>query len=436
MAGNNGGPWGGGGGRGPGDDDDDRGTRDGGMNGGRRPSNGRRPGEGSQIPEIDDLVNRGREQLRVLMGGGRGNGTGGPGGSGGEGFKITRGTVGLGVMAAIGLWAFQSFYTVGPDEQSVELFLGSEYAIGEPGLNFAPWPVVTYDIVNVTAERTARIGTSESARPEGGLMLTTDANIVDIGFQVVWTVNDPAKLIFNLADPEQTVQAVSESTMREVIAASNLAPILNRDRGLIADTVQASIQATLDEYESGITVVRVNLERADPPAQVIDSFRAVQAAEQTRDRLQREADTYANRQRAAANGEAARIVEVAEGYRTELTNFAEGQASRFNAVLQEYQNAEEVTRTRIYLETMAAIFADTNKIILDPAIAGGEGAGAGQGVIPFLPLNELMGTGTGAPRTPDTVAPPGGQTRPPQPGVGVIATQPSTGSTQPSTTGN
>lgn len=427
MAGNNGGPWGGGGGRGPGDDDDDRDDGKGalGQNGGRKSPGSRRPGEGPQIPEIDDLVNRGREQLRVLMGGGRGNGSGTPGGPGGEGFKLTRGTVGLGVLAAIGLWAFQSVYTVGPDEQSVELFLGSYSSTGNPGLNFAPWPVVTYDVVNVTAERTARIGSSENSRAENGLMLTTDANIVDIGFQVVWTVNDPAKMLFNLADPEQTVQAVSESTMREVIAASNLAPILNRDRGLIADTVQASIQATLDEYEAGITVVRVNLERADPPSQVIDSFRAVQAAEQTRDRLQREADTYANRQLAASRGEAAQTLEAAEGYRAELTNFAEGQASRFTAVLEEYRNAEDVTRTRIYLETMASIFADTNKIILDPAIAGGEGAG--QGVIPFLPLNELMqGGGTGTPRAPGapTGTGPSGQNRPQPPSAGVTATQP------------
>ena len=381
MAGNNGGPWGGGGGG--------RGPNGGGNDDDRRPAGGRRPGEGPQIPEIDELMNRGREQLRVLMGGGRGTGgPNGPGG-GGEGPKITRGTVGLAALALVGLWAFLSIYTVRPEEQSVELFLGSYSSTGQPGLNFAPWPVVTYEVVNVTSERSESIGKRNPQDNENGLMLTTDANIVDIGFQVVWNVSDPAKLLFNIANPEQTVQAVSESVMREVIAASNLAPILNRDRGLIADTVQERIQATLEEYESGINVVRVNLDTADPPEEVIDFFRDVQAAEQERDRLQREADRYANRVLAEARGQAAQTLEQAEAYRARTVNDALGQASRFSAVLTEYQNAEDVTRRRIYLETMERILADMGKIILDPAVAGGQG-GQGTGVVPFLPLNGLM----------------------------------------------
>jgi len=340
------------------------------------------------MPEIDELMNRGREQLRVLMGGKRGTGSGGPGDDG-DGFKVTRGMVGLAALAAVALWAFQSIYTVGPDERSVELFLGSYSSTGDPGLNFAPWPFVKYDIVNVTAERTEEIGSSGSQSEEAGLMLTTDANIVDIGFQVVWNVSDPAKLLFNLRDPQITVQAVSETIMREIIAQSNLAPILNRDRGAIADTTEEQIQATLDSYESGINIVRVNLERADPPEQVIDSFRAVQAAEQQRDRVQREADAYANRELAAARGAAAQIVEDAEGQRAQITNDALGQANRFSAILEEYRLAEDVTRRRIYLETMEDILADVSKIVLDPAVAGG-GEGGGQGVVPFLPLNDLM----------------------------------------------
>lgn len=381
MAGNNGGPWGGGGGgRGP-DDDDDKGNR---PLGGRRPGQG----EGPQIPEIDDLVNKGREQLRVLMGGG-GNRGGMNGGSGGPtGPKLTRGTVGLGLLAAVLLWGFMSFYTVRPEEQSVELFLGSYSSTGEPGLNFAPYPFVTYEVVNVTSERTESIGTGGLRSDNTGLMLTTDANIVDIGFQVVWNVNDPAKLLFNLSDPQQTVQAVSESVMREIIAASTLAPILNRDRGLIADTARENIQATVNEYDAGINIVRVNLAKADPPAEVIDSFREVQAAEQERDRLQRTADAYANRVLAEARGQAAQIIEEAEGYRARVTNDALGQASRFSAILAEYQNAEDVTRRRIYLETMERVLGGVTKIILDPSVSGGSEGGTG--VVPFLPLNELV----------------------------------------------
>lgn len=376
MAGNNGGPWGGGGGnRGGGDDD------------GRRPPP-RRPGsDGPQIPEIDQLVNKGREQLRVLMGGG-GRRPGMPGGSGGGGnFRLTRGTIGLAALAVVALWGFMSFYTVRPEERSVELFLGRFSATGEPGLNFAPWPLVTYEVVNVTSERTESIGSSGAAGDNSGLMLTTDANLVDIGFQVVWNVNDPAKLLFNIRDPELTVRAASESVMREIIAASNLAPILNTDRGIIADRATSEIQAALDAYDSGITVVRVNLQKADPPAEVIDSFRQVQAAEQERDRLQRQADAYANRVLAEARGEAAQIVEQAEAYRARTVNDALGQASRFSAVLAEYLIAPEVTRRRLYLETMERVLGNVDKIVLDSSITGGEG---GQGVVPFLPLDQLI----------------------------------------------
>ncbi len=389
MAGQNGGPWGGGGGgRGPGDDErppEDRRPDD------RRP--GRRP-DGPQIPEIDQLVNRGREQLRVLMGG-RG-GPAAPGGPGG--FRLTRGTLALGGVAVVALWAFMSFYTVQRQEQSVELFLGSYSTTGQPGLNFAPWPFVTYQIVNTTSERTEAIGaTSTGTQDSSGLMLTTDANIVDIGFQVVWNVNDPAMFLFNISDPEPTVRAVSESVMREIIAASNLAPILNRDRGLIAETAQTNIQATLDAYQSGISIVRVNLDRADPPAEVIDAFREVQAAEQERDTLQRQADAYANTRLAESRGEAAQVIEQAEGYRAQIVNDAVGQASRFSAVLTEYQNAEGVTRERIYLETMERVLGGLNKVILDSSVAGGAG---GQGVVPFLPLDQLIrpqaGTNNGA----------------------------------------
>lgn len=379
MAGQNGGPWGGGGGnRGNGGDDD------------RRPP--RRPGEGPQIPEIDELVNRGREQLRVLMGGGGRRPNGGAPGGGIGGFRLTGGTLGLAGAAIVVLWAFMSFYTVKPEERSVELFLGSYSSTGEPGLNFAPWPLVTYEVVNVTSERTESIGATGSLGDQAGLMLTTDANLVDIGFQVVWNVNDPARLVFNIRDPELTVRAVSESVMREIIAASTLAPILNTDRGIIADRAKADIQATLDAYDSGITIVRVNLQKADPPAEVIDSFRQVQAAEQERDRLQRQADAYANRVLAEARGQAAQIIEQAEAYRAQVVNDALGQASRFSAVLTEYLRAPEVTRRRLYLETMERVLSRVDKIVLDPAVAGGEG---GQGVVPFLPLDQLIRSNTG-----------------------------------------
>jgi membrane protease subunit HflK len=372
MATNGGGPWGGGN-RGGGRDGGDRG-------GGRRP-----PGEGPQIPEIEEIVKKGQEQLRVLMGGRGGGGRGGgTGGGGGDGFRVTRGSVTLGILALIAAWLWASLYTVKPEEQSVELFLGRYSATGNPGLNFAPWPVVTYEIVPVTREQTENIGVSGTRRADSGLMLTTDENIVDLDFQVVWNISDPARYLFNLADPVDTIRAVSESRMREIIAASELAPILNRDRGIIASRAQELIQQTLDEYDSGIRIIRVNLDKADPPAEVIDAFREVQAAEQERDRLERQADAYANRVLAGARGEAAALLEQAEAYRARVINEAQGEASRFLAVLMEYRNAPEVTRKRLYLETLEQVLGEVDKVILDNDVTG-----AGQGVVPYLPLNEL-----------------------------------------------
>ncbi len=377
MAGS-GGPWGGGG------------NSDGGGNRPpERPNGGRRPpSRGPQgVPEMDQILKKGQDQLRVLMGG-RGNGSRGPGGPGG-GLPINRATIGVGLAILVLIWLVLSVYRVQPDQRSVELFLGEFSGIGEPGLNFAPWPVVTKEVLSVTAERTVAIGENRGNRAEQGLMLTGDENIVDIDFEVVWNINDPAEYLFNLRDPEQTIRAVSESAMREIVAQSQLAPILNRDRGVIADRLRELIQSTLDSYNSGVQILRVNFNRADPPEQVIDAFREVQAAEQQRERLQSEADRYANQVLAGARGEAAQLLEEAEGYRARVVNEAEGEASRFSAVLDEYAQAPEVTRKRLYLETMEQVLGDVDKIIVDSGVTGG--AGGGQGVVPYLPLNELRG---------------------------------------------
>ena len=385
MAGN-GGPWGGGGGNGGGGNEPPRRP-----NGGGRPP-GRRPG-GQNVPEIDDLMRKGQEQLRVLMGGRGGGRPTGPNGGGG-GFEFNRVTAGIIALVVLAAWLFASFYTVRPEQRSVELFLGEYAGTGEPGLNFAPWPVVTREVIETTTERTVDIGVNRGDRGEQGLMLTGDENVVDIDFQVVWNVIDPAEFLFNLRDPDATMRAVAESAMREIVAQSQLAPILNRDRGIIADRLEELIQSTLDSYDSGINVVRVNFDRADPPREVIDAFREVQAAEQQRDRLQSEADAYANRVLAGARGEAAQVLEEAEGYRAQVVNEAQGEASRFTAVLGEYAQAPEVTRRRLYLETMEQVLGDVNMIILDGDAVGG-GAGGGQGVVPYLPLDQLQRRGAG-----------------------------------------
>ena len=403
MAGNNGGPWGGGGNSG-GDDGGDKPSDNRGNNNG----GGRGPGDQKpQIPEIDELVKKGQEQLRVLMGGGGGNRerpNGGGGSGGGGGPVLTRGTVGLGLVAAVVAWGFASFYTVRPEQQSIELFLGEFSQVGTEGLNFAPWPVVTAEVFDVTTNRTEELGIRRGQGGNDGLMLTTDENIVDIDFQVVWNIKNPQHFKFSLRDPDASVRAISESAMREVIAQSELAPILSRDRGAVADQVKALIQSILDNRETGINVLRVNLNKVDPPSQnvivtnadgstsqasVVDAFRDVQAAEQERDRVERQADAYANRKTAEARGESAQLLEAAEGYRARVVNDAVGEASRFEAVLTEYNAAPDVTRKRLYIETMEKVLGEVDKIILE----SGAGGGGGQGVVPYLPLNELRRSG-------------------------------------------
>ncbi|QHQ35000.1 FtsH protease activity modulator HflK [Algicella marina] len=378
---NSGGPWGGGGKKGGGNnggDDGGRGPWGGGDDRGRGGGGGKGPGGGGQGPDIDEIMRRGQEQLRVLMGG-----RGGSGGAGGGGFDgMGRGAVFLIILALLGAWAFLSFYTVRPEQRSVELFLGEFSAIGDPGLNFAPWPLVTKEILEVTRERSVQIGSG--GNNGDGLMLTGDENIVDIDFEVVWNISDPSGYLFNLAEPQETIDAVAEAAMREVISRSELAPVLNRDRGIIAEEVQTLVQSTLDSYDSGVQVIRLNFDGADPPREVIDAFRDVQAAEQERDRLKNEADANANRALAEARGESAQLLQEAEAYRAQVINEAQGEASRFIAVFNEYSKAEDVTRKRLYLETMERVLGSVDKIIID------EGAtGAGQGVVPYLPLNEL-----------------------------------------------
>lgn len=380
----NGGPWGSGGGQGGGNDND--------RDPNRRP--GRRPGEGSPIPEIEDIMKKGSEQLRVLMGG-RGPGGRGPQGSRPQGPGFSKGPIGLALLGLVAAWAWGSFYTVQQNERSIELMFGKYHKTGNPGLNFAPWPVVTAEVIPVTDERTTELGTGRGGDMDSGLMLTRDQNIVDIEYQVVWNISDPAKYLFNLADPEDTIRAVSESAMRDIIARSELAPILNRDRGAIASDLRQSVQATLDSYGVGINVVRVNFNRADPPREVIDSFRDVQAAQQERDRLEKEADAYANKVTAGARGQAAQMQQQAEAYKAQVVNDAEGEAARFTSIYEEYKNAPDVTKRRMFFETMGKTLGGLDKVMVDD----------GSGAVPYLPLDKLLNR---TPATPGTATTNGG----------------------------
>ena len=220
--------------------------------------------------------------------------------------------------------------------------------------------------------------------PEESLMLTGDENIVNIDFSVFWVIKDAGNFLFKIQDPEGTVKAAAETAMREVIARSDIQPILTEGRSLIEADTQEIIQKILDEYTSGIQITQVQTQKADPPDQVIDAFRDVQAARADMERSKNEAEAYANDVIPRARGEAAKILQAAEAYKKEVVAKAEGEASRFLAIFNEYKNAKEVTQERMYLETMEKVLADIDKVIIEK--------NAGSGVVPYLPLPELKKT--------------------------------------------
>ena len=218
--------------------------------------------------------------------------------------------------------------------------------------------------------------------PEESLMLTGDENIVDINYSVFWVIKDAQKFLFNIQSPVETVKAASETAMREVIAKNRIQNILTEGRSKIEVEVQEIAQLILDEYGSGIQLTQVQTQQADPPEQVIDAFRDVQAARADRERSKNEAEAYANDVIPRARGEAEQVLQQAEAYKKEVVAKAEGEASRFLAIYNEYKNAKQVTQERMYLETMEKVLADIDKVIIEK--------NAGSGVVPYLPLPELQ----------------------------------------------
>merc|ERR1712070_890940 len=217
--------------------------------------------------------------------------------------------------------------------------------------------------------------------PQESLMLTGDENIVNIDFSVFWVIKDAGNFLFKIQDPEGTVKAAAETAMREVIARSDIQPILTEGRSVIETDTQDIIQKILDEYTSGIQITQVQTQKADPPDQVIDAFRDVQAARADMERSKNEAEAYANDVIPRARGEAEKILQAAEAYKKEVVAKAEGEASRFLSIFNEYKKAKQVTQERMYLETMEIVLADIDKVIIEK--------NAGSGVVPYLPLPEL-----------------------------------------------
>jgi modulator of FtsH protease HflK len=337
------------------------------------------PPSGSSPPDLEELLRRGQDKLRTVLPGGNLSGRG----------------IALIALAAVALWGFSGFFRVEPDELGLVMRFGKYIRDAKPGLNYhIPYPIESVEMVKVTRVNRIDIGmrlvedlrrgTQMRDVPEESLMLTGDENIVDVDFAVFWVVKPQGAgaYRFNISNPEGTVKAVAESAMREVVGRSDIQPILTGARQNIETGVAELMQKTLDSYNSGIQITQVQMQKVDPPAQVIDSFRDVQAARADGERAQNEAQTYANRVIPEARGRAAQVTQSAEAYREQTVAEAKGQAARFSKVYDEYKKAPDVTRQRLYLETMERLFGGTDKIIVDQAQGG-------QGVVPYLPLPEL-----------------------------------------------
>jgi membrane protease subunit HflK len=353
-----GGPWGSGGSKGP-------------WGSGPQSS-------GPTPPDLEELLRRSQDKLRRVL----------PGGNlGGRGFALI-------VLGAVVLWGVSGFFRVEPDEVGVVLRFGREVREVQPGLNYhMPYPIETALTPKALQVRKIdvgmrivddlRRGTTVRDVPEESLMLTGDENIVDVDFSVLWRIKPDGvgAYLFHIQNPEGTVKAVAESAMREVVGRSEIQPILTQARQTTEVAVQELMQTTLDNYSAGVLVVQVQMQKVDPPQQVIDSFRDVQAARADLERAQNEAQTYANRVVPEARGRVAQVTQSAEAYREQTVAEAKGQTARFVQVYDEYKKAPEVTRQRLYYETMERVLGGTEKFIID--------SNSGSGVVPYLPLNEL-----------------------------------------------
>lgn len=361
--GSGGGPWGGGGGGGGG-----------GSNGGGPWGRGGGGGGGQKPPDLEEIIRRGQDRFKGFMP---------SGGVGGWGFAAV-------LLIAAVLWLSTGLYRVQPDEQGVVLLFGKYRVTTEPGLRWhLPYPIETVETPSVENIQAIDIGFSTVGADrnrtqrrdvvEESLMVTGDQNIIDIDFTVQWKISDAVQYLFNIRDQQATVKIAAESAMREIIGRTDIQPALTEARQEVESKTRELLQSILNEYEAGIEITQVQLQDVLPPAQVIDSFDDVQRARQDRARLRNEADAYRNDVLPRARGEAQRMIQEAQGYREKLQNEAEGEAQRFLSVYTAYKENPEVTRRRMYLETMQNVLSDIDKVILD----------SNQGAVPYLPLNEL-----------------------------------------------
>jgi len=342
-------------------------------------------GNGGQTPpDLEELVRRSQEKIKDLFPGGKGPG------------KLM--VIGLAVLG-LGLWGLSGFYTVRPDEIGINTVFGKYTGRTAPGLNYNwPYPVGQVVKPKVTAVNAIEIGNRNEEFRRGrsinneSLMLTGGENIVDIDFTVFWIIqgDKPQDFVFNLKNPELTIRAVAESAMREVIGRNNDISDITTKQNQISLEVQSLMQEALTRYGAGVQVTQILLRKPDVPVQVRESLNDVNAAQQDFSRLQNEARTYVSQIIPQARGDEARIMQAAEAFKQSTVAEASGQAARFLKVYEEYKKAPDITRKRLYLETMERVMNGMDKTILDQQ--------GGSGVVPYLPLNELQKKTSGAAR--------------------------------------
>lgn len=367
-----------------------------GSNGGGKGGGGRGGRGGGEPPDLEDLLQASRARLkRAFPRGGKG---GGGGGGGGRGPQFSRATFGLIAGVILLLWLFSGIYQINPGERGVVTTFGDFTRIEGPGLKWhVPYPVQSVEKVFVGTDRLTEVGFRGETTARGeealseSLMLTGDKNIIDVTFSVSWNIDTepppegelpgPAKFVFNIENPENMVRAVAEAAMREVVGGNNFEPLITAGRELVEEDTLRLMQEALDSYNSGIRIIRINYRRADAPPQVRDAFLDVFNAGSEAEAKVNDAQRYYNEKIPRARGQAQQILEDAAAYAARVTEDARGQAQRFNQIYAEYRNAPNVTRQRMYLETVELVLADMNKIVIEEE--------AGSGVVPYLPLNEL-----------------------------------------------
>ena len=336
-------------------------------------------------PDLDEVWRRVNQRLNGLFGGKGGGGSGGGDGASAGGLPGGGNLVGLLIGALVLVWVASGFYIVDTGQRGVVLRFGKYVETTEPGPRWhLPWPIEAREVVNVDQVRTVEIGYRNNVKSKvlkESLMLTDDENIIDLQFAVQYILKDPKEFLFVNRAPEDTVLQVAETAMREIVGKSKMDFVLYEGRADIAARAKVLMQEILDRYKTGISISQVTLQNIQPPEQVQAAFDDAVKAGQDRERLKNEAEAYSNDVVPRARGLASRLKEEAQGYKQSVIANAEGEASRFSQILAEYQKAPQVTRQRLYLDTMQTVMNNTSKVVVDQK---------GGNSLLYLPLDKLQ----------------------------------------------